>query len=96
MSSIEYPDSTHHFLTYDDHARLASVARDGNAERVTLSYDTAGRVTVTRSLRILESYRVHTGGTTSGAAAAVIHRLPVSMEVSARTRGASEEIAGWT
>ena len=46
--SVEYPDGTHEFFTYDARGRLGSIALDGNAERVTFTYDSAGRVTVDR------------------------------------------------
>src|SRR5262249_27410754 len=50
LQSIQYPDNTHAFFTYDTHGRLDSMARDNNAERVSFTYDSAGRVTATDAL----------------------------------------------
>ena len=50
LESIQYPDNTHEFFTYDTHGRLDSMARDNNAERVSFTYDSAGRVTATDAL----------------------------------------------
>ncbi|HXG10972.1 MAG TPA: hypothetical protein VNK04_14525, partial [Gemmataceae bacterium] len=56
LLSIEYPDSTHEFFTYDGRGRLETIARDGNAERVTFSYDSAGRVTATNAVNGATKY----------------------------------------
>ena len=47
LTSIQFPDGTHRFYTFDSQGRLASTSRDGNAEAVTFSYDQPGEVTVT-------------------------------------------------
>ena len=46
LLSVEYPDATHNYFTYDSHGRLIETHRDGGAEAVTYSYDSAGTVTV--------------------------------------------------
>jgi RHS repeat-associated protein len=50
LLSVEYPDGTHEFFAYDPRGRLGSAALDGDAERFTFSYDSAGRVTATDAL----------------------------------------------
>ncbi|MEW6741715.1 MAG: LamG-like jellyroll fold domain-containing protein [Planctomycetota bacterium] len=46
LTEILYPENRHQYFTYDTRGRLASAYRDGGAERVTFSYDEAGKVTV--------------------------------------------------
>ncbi|QKS29606.1 MAG: tandem-95 repeat protein [Candidatus Accumulibacter similis] len=50
LSEVAFPDGSHRTYTYDSHGRLASTYRDGGAERITFSYDTAGTVTATDAL----------------------------------------------
>ena len=50
LLSIEYPDLTHEFWTYDVRGRIDSSARDDNAERITYAYGSAGEVTTTNAL----------------------------------------------
>jgi YD repeat-containing protein len=50
LSEIAFPDGSHRTYTYDSHGRLASTYRDGGAEAITFSYDTAGTVTATDAL----------------------------------------------
>jgi YD repeat-containing protein len=50
LSEIAFPDGSHRTYTYDSHGRLASTYRDGGAEKITFSYDTAGTVTATDAL----------------------------------------------
>jgi YD repeat-containing protein len=50
LSEIAFPDGSHRYYTYDSHGRLASTYRDGGAEKITFSYDTAGTVTATDAL----------------------------------------------
>ncbi|MBN2473846.1 MAG: RHS repeat protein [Pirellulales bacterium] len=47
LLSIEYPDGSHRYFTYDAHGRLESTSRDGGAEAISFSYDSAGTVAVT-------------------------------------------------
>ena len=47
LLSVAYPDQTHDYFSYDSRGRLIDTERDGNAERVSFSYDQAGEVTVT-------------------------------------------------
>ncbi|MHC4404022.1 MAG: RHS repeat-associated core domain-containing protein [Planctomycetota bacterium] len=46
LLSVEYPDGTHEYFSYDDHGRLIKTCVDGGAETVTYDYDSAGTVTV--------------------------------------------------
>src|SRR5262249_6352451 len=50
LLSIAYPDNSHDFFAYDLRGRLDTIARDNNAEQVTFTYDSAGRVTATDGL----------------------------------------------
>jgi YD repeat-containing protein len=50
LSEIAFADGSHRYYTYDSHGRLASTYRDGGAETITFSYDTAGTVTATDAL----------------------------------------------
>ncbi len=54
ISQIEYPGSTHAYFTYDGNGRLYEVFRDGQAEKVTFTYGSSGKVSATDA----------TGGTT--------------------------------
>lgn len=47
LASITNPDGTHIFYDYDDQGRLTGIRSDGNAESVTLAYDSAAGVTFT-------------------------------------------------
>jgi RHS repeat-associated protein len=47
LQSITYPDGTHVFFSYDDQGRLLSQSRDGDAEKLTYSYDSEGGISVT-------------------------------------------------
>ncbi|MGB2822367.1 MAG: RHS repeat-associated core domain-containing protein, partial [Phycisphaerae bacterium] len=44
LTGIEYPDGTHRTFTYDGQGRLYETYRDGEAEKLTYSYDSAGTV----------------------------------------------------
>ena len=50
LTSIEYPGGTHQYFAYDGQGRLLSIYRDGNAEKVDFTYDSAGKVTATNAL----------------------------------------------
>ena len=50
LSQIGYAGGSHRYFTFDAQGRLASTYRDGNAETVTFSYDSAGTVTATDAL----------------------------------------------
>ena len=43
LTSIQFPDGTHRYYTYDSQGRLSSTSRDGDAERVNYTYDATGR-----------------------------------------------------
>ncbi len=47
LTSIQFPDGSHLYYTYESLGRLASTSRDGNAERVVYTYDEPGEVTGT-------------------------------------------------
>jgi RHS repeat-associated protein len=47
LLSVEFPDGTHQFFSYDERGRLAAISRDGGAEQITFSYDMAGTVSAT-------------------------------------------------
>ncbi len=49
LTSVGFPDGTHQFFNYDAQGRLANISRDANADLMTFSYDTAGRVSLTNS-----------------------------------------------
>ena len=50
LTSIQYPGNTHQFFSYDAEGRLAELHRDGGAESLTFTYDSAGKVSVTDAL----------------------------------------------
>jgi RHS repeat-associated protein len=62
LTSIENPDGTHTFYDYDDDGRLTRIARDGDAEPVTLSYPVGGEVVVTDAHGNSESLRYDARG----------------------------------
>ena len=47
LESIAYPGGTHVYFEYDDQGRLTRQYRDGEAEEISFSYDTAGEVYLT-------------------------------------------------
>jgi RHS repeat-associated protein len=47
LLSVTHADGTHDYFAYDDRGRLTETKRDGDAERVTFSYDAPGSVVVT-------------------------------------------------
>ncbi|MEI6566018.1 MAG: RHS repeat-associated core domain-containing protein [Verrucomicrobiota bacterium] len=50
LTEIEHPGGTHEFFGYDARGRLASTSRDGGAEAVNFSFDSAGLVNATDAL----------------------------------------------
>ena len=63
LSEIAYADGSHRYYTYDVQGRLASTYRDGGAETITFSYDTAGTVTATDALGNSSEFRFDDWGT---------------------------------
>ncbi len=47
LLSVTHADGTHDYFAYDARGRLTETKKDGNTERVTFAYGTAGEVTVT-------------------------------------------------
>ena len=50
LSQIAYPGGSRRYFAYDAQGRLANTCRDGNAENLTFSYDSAGTVTATDAM----------------------------------------------
>ena len=50
LASVDFPDGTHLYFTYDERGRLTGLSRGGGAERLLFAYDSAGAVTVTDAL----------------------------------------------
>ncbi len=46
LQTITYPDNTHQYYAYDSQGRLAAEWRDGNAERITFTYDDLGSISI--------------------------------------------------
>lgn len=50
LAEIEQPGDTHLFFAYDPQGRITRTWRDGDAEAIAYSYDSAGTVTITDAL----------------------------------------------
>ncbi|MBX3439418.1 MAG: RHS repeat protein, partial [Planctomycetaceae bacterium] len=56
LVSIEFPDGTSEFFTYDARGRLASIALDAGAQPILFTYDTVGRVAASDAVGATTSY----------------------------------------
>ena len=56
LTQVEFPDGSHRTFTYDELGWLAETYRDGEAERLTYSYDGAGTVYETNALGATTTY----------------------------------------
>ncbi|MFQ5965289.1 MAG: RHS repeat-associated core domain-containing protein, partial [Candidatus Scalinduaceae bacterium] len=62
LTQINFPGGTHQYFTYDTQGRLTTVSRDGGAEAVNLTYDTAGMIAVTDALGNSERFYIDNSG----------------------------------
>jgi RHS repeat-associated protein len=62
LETITYPDGTHQYYAYDAQGHLAAQWRDGDVQRVELSYDALGTVYVTDASDAVSVLRLGTQG----------------------------------